>query len=125
MTTKSGAEGTHEPGATPPSTEKTVSEREESRIGLLTLIAVGIGFVSGLIAYVLYHLIGLLTNLYYYGRLDFSFASPLAQTVLLSTVAIEYDGKLEYDAKNMRFTNRPEANQYLKPAMRKGWELKL
>lgn len=51
-------------------------EREESRIGLLTLLAVGIGFAAGFIAYALYHLIGLVTNLLYYGRFDFSFASP-------------------------------------------------
>jgi len=51
-------------------------EREESRIGLLTLLAGGIGLAGGLIAYALYHLIGLITNLSYYGRLDFSFVSP-------------------------------------------------
>jgi CIC family chloride channel protein len=56
--------------------EKTNLEREESRIGLLTLLAVGIGFAAGVIAFVLYHLIGLITNGLYYGKLDFSFASP-------------------------------------------------
>ena len=55
---------------------KTISAREESRIGLLTLLSVGIGFAAGFIAFALYHLIGLLTNLYYYGSFDFSFASP-------------------------------------------------
>jgi CIC family chloride channel protein len=56
--------------------EKTNLEREESRIGLLTLLAVGIGFAAGVIAFALYHLIGLITNGLYYGKLDFSFASP-------------------------------------------------
>ncbi|MDG6999131.1 MAG: chloride channel protein [Nitrososphaerota archaeon] len=55
---------------------KTVAEREESRIGILTIIAVGIGLGAGLIAYALYHLIGLITNLLYFGKLDFSFALP-------------------------------------------------
>jgi hypothetical protein len=34
-------------------------------------------------------------------------------------------GKLLWDAKNMRFTNNAEANKYLKPYIRKGWEMKL
>jgi len=55
---------------------KTAEEREESRIGLLTFISGIIGFAAGLIAFVLYHLIGFLTNLFFYQRLDFSFASP-------------------------------------------------
>lgn len=58
------------------SKEKTLLEREEARIGLLTLIATGIGVAAGFIAFALYHLIGLITNLFYYGRFDFSFASP-------------------------------------------------
>jgi H+/Cl- antiporter ClcA len=55
---------------------KTAEEREESGISLLTLIAGIIGFAAGLIAFALYHLIGLLTNLFFYQKIDFSFASP-------------------------------------------------
>ena len=55
---------------------KTAEEREEARIGLLTLIAGIIGFVAGGIAYILYHLIGFFTNLFFYQKLDFSFTSP-------------------------------------------------
>jgi H+/Cl- antiporter ClcA len=55
---------------------KTAEEREEARIGLLTLIAGVIGFAAGIIAFILYHLIGFLTNLFFYQKLDFSFASP-------------------------------------------------
>ena len=55
---------------------KTAAEREESRIGHLTFISVGIGFGAGLIAYALYHLIGLITNLLFFGKFDFSFALP-------------------------------------------------
>jgi len=57
-------------------TEKTAEDREEARIGLLTLIAGIIGLCAGMIAYILYHLIGLLTNLFFYQKLDPSFASP-------------------------------------------------
>jgi H+/Cl- antiporter ClcA len=55
---------------------RTAEEREEARIGLLTLIAGIIGFAAGLIAFILYHLIGFFTNLFFYQKLDFSFASP-------------------------------------------------
>jgi H+/Cl- antiporter ClcA len=55
---------------------KTAEEREEARIGLLTLIAGIIGFAAGIIAFILYHLIGFLTNLFFYQKFDFSFASP-------------------------------------------------
>jgi hypothetical protein len=30
-----------------------------------------------------------------------------------------------WDARNMRFANNEEANKYIKPYLRKGWELKL
>lgn len=36
----------------------------------------GVGFAGGLIAFSLYHLIGLITNMLYYGRFDFAFTSP-------------------------------------------------
>jgi len=55
---------------------KTAEEREEARIGLLTIIAGIIGFAAGIVAFVLYHLIGFLTNLFFYQKLDFSFGSP-------------------------------------------------
>jgi hypothetical protein len=34
-------------------------------------------------------------------------------------------GKLAWDSRNLRFTNNREANNYVKPRVRKGWELKL
>ena len=55
---------------------KNQEKLRESRIGLLTPVAVGIGFVAGGIAFVLYHLIGLFTNLFYYQDFSFSFVSP-------------------------------------------------
>lgn len=73
---------------------KTAEEREEARIGLLTLIAGVIGFVAGLLAYALYHLIGFLTNLFFYGRLDFSFASPQYNQLGLFVVVIPAFGGL-------------------------------
>ena len=52
---------------------------------------------------------------------NFGVAGPFVQWMLLGVIAMRYDGKLDWDAKNMRFTNNKEANRYLKPAFRKGW----
>jgi len=46
------------------------------RIGLISLLAAMIGILAGLIAYVLYDLIGLFTNLAYYHEWSFHFRSP-------------------------------------------------
>jgi hypothetical protein len=56
---------------------------------------------------------------------NFSMAGPYAEWVTLGAIAYRFEGKLEYDSPTHRFTNRPEANQYLKPDFRPGWELKL
>jgi hypothetical protein len=53
---------------------------------------------------------------------DFDFAAPLTETVLLSVVAMEFEGRLEYDAEKGLFTNNKAANKYLEPPrIRKGW----
>jgi hypothetical protein len=56
---------------------------------------------------------------------NFSVAGPYTEWVTLGAIACRFEGKLEYDAKTRRFTNKPEANQYLTPVLRKGWDLKL
>jgi len=76
------------------SKSKTAEEREESRIGLLTFISGIIGFAAGLIAFVLYHLIGFLTNLFFYQRFDFSFASPQYNQLGLLVVLVPALGGL-------------------------------
>jgi H+/Cl- antiporter ClcA len=75
-------------------TRKTAEEREEARIGLLTLIGGLIGFAAGIIAFILYHLIGLFTNLLFYQKLDFSFASPQYNHLGLAVVLIPAIGGL-------------------------------
>jgi CIC family chloride channel protein len=55
------------------------SEPEESagyRIGFISLLASLIGILAGIIAYILYDLIGLFTNLAYYHEWSFHFRSP-------------------------------------------------
>ena len=46
------------------------------RLGLISLLAAFVGFLAGIVAYVLYDLIGLFTNLAYYHEWSFHFRSP-------------------------------------------------
>ena len=54
---------------------------------------------------------------------DFAYAGPLTETVLLGAVACRAGKKLEWDAKNLKATNCPEADEFIKRVNRKGWEL--
>ncbi|MDA0205571.1 MAG: hypothetical protein O2795_09520 [Acidobacteria bacterium] len=56
---------------------------------------------------------------------DFSVAGPFTEWVVLGVIAFRVPGKLEWDSANMRFTNSEEANSYVKPTFRQGWELTL
>lgn len=53
---------------------------------------------------------------------NFNVASPFVEWMLLGTIALRHEGKLEYDSDRMRITNNDEANRLLKPSFRKGWE---
>jgi len=59
------------------------------------------------------------------GCSDFSIAAPYAEWLSLIAIAFRVPGKLDWDSRNLRFTNSAEANQYVKPVFRKGWELKI
>jgi hypothetical protein len=59
------------------------------------------------------------------GCSDFSIAAPFNEWVVLGVIAMRVPGKLEWDSKSLRFTNSEEANQYVKPVFREGWELQL
>jgi hypothetical protein len=54
---------------------------------------------------------------------NFNVASPFVEWMLLGVIALRVEGKLEWDAAKMKFTNNAEANKYLKPTFRKGWTL--
>lgn len=56
---------------------------------------------------------------------NFSVAGPFAEWVTLGAIAYRVEGKLLWDAARQRFTNNEKANQYVKPAFRKGAELKI
>jgi hypothetical protein len=53
---------------------------------------------------------------------NFDYASPFTEVMLLGIIAVNHGGKIEWDSKKMKITNRPELNQYLKEPVRKGWE---
>jgi predicted dehydrogenase len=54
---------------------------------------------------------------------NFSYAGPLTETVLLGTVAFRTGRAIEWDAKQLRATNAPDADQFLRLRYRKGWSL--
>jgi hypothetical protein len=53
---------------------------------------------------------------------NFAIAGPFTEWILLGTLALRFEGKLEWDSEKMR-TNNAEANKLIKPAFRKGWTL--
>ena len=55
---------------------------------------------------------------------NFGVAGPYTEWMVLGAVATRVEGKLLWDAKKMEFANNREANKYVKPVFRKGWELK-
>ncbi len=54
---------------------------------------------------------------------NFGYGARLTELVLLGNVALRTGKKLLWDAENMRATNAPEADAFLKDSYRKGWEL--
>jgi predicted dehydrogenase len=54
---------------------------------------------------------------------NFDYAGPLTEIVLLGNIAIRAGMKLDWDGPNMRCTNVPEANEYIRREYRKGWTL--
>ncbi len=54
---------------------------------------------------------------------NFDYSGALTEAVLLGTVAYRVGKKLEWDAVNLKATNCPEAERYLRPHYRGGWSL--
>ena len=53
----------------------------------------------------------------------FDYSGPLTETALLGNVAFRVGKKIEWDAKRLRATNAPEADQYIHHQYRPGWKL--
>ncbi len=54
---------------------------------------------------------------------NFSVSAPFTEWIALGAIAIRLNTKLEWDAEKMRVTNNREANEFLKPVLRKGWHI--
>jgi len=57
------------------------------------------------------------------GLSNFDYAGPLAETILLGNIAALAGQKVLWDGPNMKVTNLPEANNWLRREYRKGWTL--
>jgi predicted dehydrogenase len=54
---------------------------------------------------------------------NFDYAGPLTEMVLLGQVALRTGKKIYWDAANLKATNTSDADKYIKPAFRDGWNL--
>jgi chloride channel protein, CIC family len=85
------------------------------RIFLLTALAIVVGVIAAFIAVALLDLIGLFTNLFYYGRFSISFASPSGTQLGLLAVGVPILGGLivgvlaRYGSERIRGHGIPEA----------------
>jgi len=52
---------------------------------------------------------------------NFDTAGPVTEAVLLGNVAIRAGQRIEWDAKRLRVTNAPAANQFIRTTYRPGW----
>jgi len=54
---------------------------------------------------------------------SFDFSGPITEVLLLGNIAIRTGEKLLWDGPNMKITNVPDANKYIKRQYRQGWTL--
>ena len=58
-----------------------------------------------------------------YPKSNFTYGGPLVEAMLLGIVAMRAGEKVKWDPKNLRITNSPKANRFIRRVYRKGWEL--
>ncbi len=54
---------------------------------------------------------------------DFGYSGPLTEAVLLGNVSFRVQSPLEWDWKNLKATNCPEADRFTRREYRRGWKL--
>ena len=54
---------------------------------------------------------------------NFDYAGPMTEVILLGNVALRTGEKLSWDGANMKATNLPEADNYIRPEYHNGWTL--
>jgi predicted dehydrogenase len=55
----------------------------------------------------------------------FGLAGPFTEWLVLGAAAVHFEGKLLWDNAKGEFTNNKDATKWVKPAYRKGWEVKI
>jgi H+/Cl- antiporter ClcA len=101
-----------------PALESILTPRRASavngRVVFITVIAVAIGLAAGLVAQILLRLIGLITNLAFYGRVTTEFASPTGNHLGLLVIVVPAIGGLivglmaRYGSEGIRGHGIPE-----------------
>ena len=56
---------------------------------------------------------------------NFGIAGPYTEWLVLGAVATHYEGKLLWDSAKLEITNNKDANKWVKPLFRRGWEIRL
>jgi predicted dehydrogenase len=54
---------------------------------------------------------------------NFDYSGPLTEMVLVGNVALRAGKRIHYDGANLKATNAPEADEYIRPKFREGWSL--
>jgi predicted dehydrogenase len=54
---------------------------------------------------------------------DFSYASQLTEALLVGLLAVRTGHRIEWNAAEMRATGTPDADPFIRPVFRQGWEL--
>src|SRR5439155_19581416 len=52
---------------------------------------------------------------------NFHYAGPLTEMVLLGNLALRVGKKIEWDGRNLKARNAPEADRYIRREYRGGW----
>ena len=56
---------------------------------------------------------------------SFDYSGPFTEMVLLGTLAVRLGKKIEWDARAMKASNAPEADEFIRREYRQGWQLPL
>ena len=56
---------------------------------------------------------------------NFNVGAPYTEWLVLGAAAVHYEGKLLWDNAKGEFSNSKDANQWVKPTFRKGWNIKV
>jgi len=53
---------------------------------------------------------------------NFTYSAPFVESLLVGNLAVRAGEKIAWDARNLKVTNCPKANQWVRPVFRKGWD---